>query len=291
MKKRTLDFRDHRRELDDNRHVYAVVSRRSGGLSIGINLNADKVCNFACPYCQVDRTTAGGPREVDLGRLEQELDHLLGLVSSGSLWSVPPFDTAAPHLRRVNDIAWAGDGEPTTAGSFGASVDLVGRLRAAHGLDDVKLLLLTNATLFQRPAVAEAMDRFTALGGATWGKLDAGTEDYFHLVSGTKLAFWRVLENLGTAARRWRLVLQCMFMQWEGAGPDDDEIAAWAGRIRDILAQAGTIEQVQVYSVARVPADPRVGVLPLARLQQIAEAARATGVPVSVYPGVETVAC
>ena len=47
---RRLDFKDHRRELDANRYVYAVVSRRARGLSIGVNINPDKACNFACPY-------------------------------------------------------------------------------------------------------------------------------------------------------------------------------------------------------------------------------------------------
>lgn len=286
MSARTLDFRDHRRQLDDNHHVYAVVSRRSGGLSIGLNLNADKVCNFACPYCQVDRTSPGGPHQVDLDRLQAELDHLLGLVGSGRLWSVPPYDTAAPHLRRVTDIAWAGDGEPTSSSAFGQTVDIVGRLREAHGLSAVALNLLTNATLLHRPAVAQAMDRFTALGGVTWGKLDAGTPAAFAQVNGTTLPLSRVLDNLALAARRWRLVLQCMFMQTDGIGLDDTEIAAWAGRISWFLEQGGTIEQVQVYSVARTPADPRVGVVPVARLEQIADRARALGVTVRVFPGV-----
>lgn len=285
MQNRTLDFTDHRRELDDNRYVYAVVSRRSRGLSIGLNLNPDKVCNFACPYCQVDRTTSGGPRDVDPDRLRAELDHLLGLVADGTLWSVPPFDTAAPHLQRVNDLCWAGDGEPTTSRAFGDSIDIVAAARDRFGLDDLTLQLLTNATLFQRPAVAAAMDRFTELGGITWGKLDAGTEPYFHLVDGTQLAFWRVLENLRTAAGRWRLGLQCMFMTWDGQGPTDAELDAWAARVAEIQA-AGPLEEVQVYSVARVPADPRVDVLPTPRLEEIAARSRALGVKTSVFPGV-----
>jgi len=289
MTARLLDYRDHRRQLDDNRHVYAVVSRRSQGLSIGLNLNADKVCNFDCPYCQVDRSTPGGPQRVDLDRLERELDHVLGLATSGALWSVPPFDTAAPALRVVRDIAWAGDGEPTSAAAFPETIERVGRLRAAHGLDGrqgpaVKLHLLSNATLFHRPAVAQALDRFTELGGVVWGKLDAGTEGSFHLVNGTTLPFRRVLDNLSMAAGRWNLVLQCMFMTWQGEGPADAEVAAWAARIAEIR-EAGPIQEVQVYSVARVPADPRVGVVPVARLEEVAAAARAVGVPVSVYPG------
>lgn len=287
METRTLDFRDHRRELDDNRHVYAVISRRAGGLSIGLNLNADKVCNFDCPYCQVDRRSPGGPRQVDLARLESELAHLLGLYKSGTLWQVPPFDTAAPALRRVYDIAWAGDGEPTSATAFGDSVDLVVALRERFELPEVRLHLLSNATLFHRPAVAQALDRLTSAGGVIWGKLDAGTEPWFRLVDGTNLPFQRVLDNLALASRRWRLVLQCLFISWQGQGPSDLEIAAWAGRIEALLEQGGRIEEVQVTSIARRPADARVGLVPTARLEEIAALAAALGLPVRVSPGLD----
>ena len=130
---RNLDFGDHRRILWDNRYIYPVVSRRSKGLSIGVNLNPDKVCNFDCPYCQVDRTTPGGKRDVDLVVLESELDALLALAASGEIWEHKPFDTVAPHLRRVNDVAFAGDGEPTTCKQFQGALELVGTLLERHG--------------------------------------------------------------------------------------------------------------------------------------------------------------
>jgi hypothetical protein len=37
---------DHARLFERNRFVYPVLSRRSGGISIGVNLNPDMVCNF-----------------------------------------------------------------------------------------------------------------------------------------------------------------------------------------------------------------------------------------------------
>jgi hypothetical protein len=60
--------------FEANVYVYPVISRRAGGLSIGVNLNPDKVCNFDCPYCQVDRTTPGGPTRVEVADLVDELE-------------------------------------------------------------------------------------------------------------------------------------------------------------------------------------------------------------------------
>ncbi len=282
---RQLDFRDHRRELHDNLYVYAVVSRRARGLSIGINLNPDKVCNFDCPYCQVDRTVPGRTATVDLERLEAELDDLLARVADGTLWTLPPFDTAAEHLRVVRDVAFAGDGEPTSSRAFPDAVSVVGRMRDKYGLKNLQISLLTNATLLSRPRVALGLERLAALGGVVWAKLDAGTDAWFHRVDGTKLPLQSVVRQITGAAQQNPLVLQCLFPTLDGTGPSDDEVAAWSNRIAEILAAGGQIREVQVTTIARTPADPTVGALPVHRLEQIADYARALGLVVNVYPG------
>jgi wyosine [tRNA(Phe)-imidazoG37] synthetase (radical SAM superfamily) len=275
---RRFDFRDHRRELDRNRYVYAVVSRRARGLSIGVNLNPDKACNFDCPYCQVDRTLPGGPARVDVGVLEHELRELLVRVAAGDVWTRPPFDTTAPGLRHVADVAFAGDGEPTMAAEFPQAARAAREQRDAL-VPGVPLRLLTNATLFHAPRVRAALDDFDEL----WCKLDAGSEPYFQLVDGTRLPLQRVLDNLLLVARERPVVLQSLFLAMDGVGPDDAELEAWAGRLRDLAASGGRIDHVQVYTVARLPSDPRVGPLSEERLEQIAGRARATGARAEVY--------
>src|SRR5258708_992676 len=149
--------RAHRRTYADNLYVYAVVSRRSKGVSIGLNLNPDKVCNFDCVYCQVDRTTPGGPRDVDLSRLGEELDEMLGLVVSGGLFEIDRFRSTPPTLRRLNDIAFSGDGEPTTCPVFPEAVRLAADARSRHHLDSTKLVLITNASQLHKLRVREAL--------------------------------------------------------------------------------------------------------------------------------------
>jgi wyosine [tRNA(Phe)-imidazoG37] synthetase (radical SAM superfamily) len=274
---RRLDYQDHRRELDANRYVYAVVSRRARGLSIGVNLNPDKACNFDCPYCQVDRTTPGGPSRVDVPELAAELEDLLRRAG-GDLWATPPFDTVAPELRRVADVAFAGDGEPTTPPEFPAAARAAreARDRLAPG---VPLRLLTNATLLHKEHVRAALAEFDEL----WCKLDAGTEAYFHVVDGTRLPFHRILDNLLLVARERPIVIQSLFLAIAGLGPDDAEVAAWVARMREIVGQGGRIDHVQVYTVARAPSDPRCAPLDAARLEVITAKAREAGLVASVY--------
>ena len=277
MPTRRLDFTDHRRELGNNRYVYAVVSRRARGLSVGINLNPDKVCNFDCPYCQVDRTTGVGSAVVDVAELRAELIHLLRLVHGGQLWTTPPFDTTEPDLRRVADIAFAGDGEPTTPPEFPAAVQVVRECRDLLA-PTVPIRLLTNATMVHRPRVRNALADIDE----AWCKLDAGTAEYFATVDGTKFPFSHVLRNLSALASARPIVIQSMFMSMDGQAAPDAEIGAWVARLVEI-SQVGRISEVQVYTVARKPSNPRVGPISTERLTFIGEQGRAAGLRVSVF--------
>ncbi len=279
---RRLDFRDHRRELWDFEVVYPVISRRARGLSVGLNLNPDKVCNFDCPYCQVDRRLPGPTGPVDLERMERELDALLGYVGDGTLWEHPPFDTTDPSLRRVRDLALAGDGEPTAFSGFAEAVTRVARVRDHHGLDHVPITVLTNATLLQRPAVRAGLEALDAAGGQLWAKLDAGTEAWFQRVDGTSFPFSRVLRNLLEAAQVRPIVIQSMWHAFGDEVPSQAERDAWGRRLEAIVAGGGRIAEVQVYTVARAPADPSVRALSREDLEDIARRAKDLGLHTEV---------
>src|SRR6187431_2747617 len=137
----------HPRRFEDNRFVYPVLSRRSEGISVGVNLNPDKVCNFDCIYCQVDRTTQSETKFVGTEQLLTELEDTLRLAGSGELFEHEKFRGTPPQLRRLNDIAFSGDGEPTTYRNFDEVISRVAQFKRARGLADVKMVLITNATM------------------------------------------------------------------------------------------------------------------------------------------------
>lgn len=277
--------RDHSRRFQENRYVYAVLSRRSRGISVGINLNPDTVCNFDCVYCQVDRRSPPRVREVDEAVLLQELETTLDLVQTGELYDDPRFAGVPLALRRLNDIAFSGDGEPTSYPRFADLVRDVVAVKARRRLLDVKLILITNATLFHRPRVREALAVLDANQGEIWAKLDAGTEAYYHLIERTKVPFQRVLQNLKDAARERPIVIQSLFLTLEGKGPGQDEIEAYRDRLAEILAAGGAISCVQIYTVARKPAEETVGPLATAELERIGVLLRQRlGLSVDVIP-------
>src|SRR5207237_7228404 len=172
-----LVHRDHRRTFEDNLYVYAVVSRRSKGVSIGVNLNPDKVCNFDCIYCQVDRRSQSETRFVETSALVDELRSTLDLVLSGRIYDTPKFRNVPPGLRRLNDIAFSGDGEPTTYRNFDEIIAACAELKRRLALDGVKMVLITNASMFHRPHVQRGLEILDQNNGEIWAKLEAGTEE------------------------------------------------------------------------------------------------------------------
>lgn len=278
-------FRSHPRLWRDHRYVYPVVSRRSRGLSLGVNLNPDKVCNFDCPYCSVDRRVPGGPRDIDLAQLEQELAVLLRAAATGSIWEVPPFAAAPAALRRFNDIAFSGDGEPTACPQFAAATRLVADVRDRQpGADAARLVLITNATLLHRSEVVSALAELDARGLEVWAKLDAGSEDWYRRIDRSAVPFPRILANLRECGRERDLVIQSLFCRLHGEAPPPDEIRAWAGRLADLRAGGGRIRSVQVYTTARDTAEAWVSPLTADELDAIAAIGRAAGCQCEVFP-------
>ena len=260
----------HPRQYAANRFVYPVLSRRSRGISIGVNLNPDKVCNFDCIYCQVDRRSEAETKFVELDRLLAELGAALDLVTSGRLYDDPQFATVPRELRRLNDIAFSGDGEPTTYRNFDEIISRAALVKRARGLDHVKLVLITNASMFHRPAVVRGLAILDHNQGEVWAKLDAGTEAYYQLIERTKIPFQRVLDNITAAARVRPLVIQSLFLRVAGDPPSTAEIDAFITRLREITAAGGQLQAVQVYTVARPPAESFVTPLTHAEVDAIA---------------------
>lgn len=278
-------FTLHSRSWQANRYVYPVISRRSKGLSIGVNLNPDKVCNFDCVYCCVDRTVPATIVEVDLDVLRDELRHMLQLVATGEIWKQPPFDQTPACLKRLNDVAFSGDGEPTSFKGFREACELAATSLAAWGLAIAKTVVITNATLFHRPAVQRALAFLDDHNGEIWAKLDAGTEDYYRLVERTSIPLQRVLDNIAFAGAVRPIVIQSLFMRINGEPPSELEIDAYVSRMRELIDRGCRIKLVQVYTVARTTAEAYVTPLDDAQVDAIASRVRALGLDAEAYYG------
>jgi wyosine [tRNA(Phe)-imidazoG37] synthetase (radical SAM superfamily) len=211
-----LSITDHDRDVSGMTYVYPVVSRRSGGVSIGINLNVNNACNWRCIYCQVPDLKRGGPPPVDLDRLRDELDAMLRALCEG--------DFMARHvpedMRHLRDIALSGNGEPTSAGEFPAVIDVVGAAMGRFGLaGSVRPILISNGSLVHKTYVRDGLRKLAALGGEVWFKLDRATETGIRTVNDTAMSPERVVRNLSTACALCPTWIQTCAFSLDGAPP------------------------------------------------------------------------
>lgn len=276
----------HERRFETNRYVYPVLSRRAGGISLGINLNPDKRCNFDCVYCQVDRAEVGPLQQVDVKRLTAELDAAIATITSGDIYRTGKFQTTPTELRHFRDIAFSGDGEPTTARNFDRIVAATAAVKRRRRLRDVKLVLITNASRLHRPQVQRGLATLDANDGEIWAKLDAGTEECYTQIERTAVPFRQIVANITAAAQVRPLVIQSLWMQINGQGPADAEQEAFCDRLNEITTTGGTLRLVQVSTVARRPAEDFVTPLTNDQIDAFVQRVQSrTGLPVAGYYG------
>ena len=274
-------YTDHSRTFAENKHVYPVLSRRARGISIGINLNPDRVCNFNCVYCQIDRTNYIQDAKVDIKRIITELKETIESVISGRLFTISPFDKTPVELRGLSDIALSGDAEPTTYTNFYEVVEEVIKVKQ----DEVKLVLITNASCLNRLRVQAAIDLMYRYNGEVWAKLDAGSENYFKEISRSHISLNDILRNIIMTARKHPVIIQSCYNRLAGTLPSQDEIKSYCNRLKEIRDYGGMVRLVQLYTVARLPAEEYVTPLTADELNLIAQEVReTTGLPAEVFP-------
>jgi wyosine [tRNA(Phe)-imidazoG37] synthetase (radical SAM superfamily) len=282
--KHKLTTINHDRNTEGMTYVYPVVSRRAGGVSVGINLNPNNACNWACIYCQVPNLKRGTAPEIDLALLETELRAMLTDILHGDFML-----TRVPEdARRLNDIALSGNGEPTSAKEFPQVIDLIGRVMQDFNLaGKIKLVLITNGSLADRPRVQEGLKKMAALNGEIWFKLDSATAHGMRRINQTRISPGKHIERLEAAARFCPTWIQTCVFALDGEPPSPTEQEAYLELMRQLTRKKTPVKGVLVYGLARPSlqaAAKRLSPLPVEWLEQFAEAIRATGLMVKVSP-------
>jgi len=279
------------RNFFGNRFVYAVISQRARGLSIGVNMNPGKFCNFDCVYCEVDRRETPRDAEVDLGVLTAELRKMLSLAQKGRMKELPGYQSVPEELLQLKEVALSGDGEPTLCPNFAEVVEAVVHVRAQRDFPFFKIVLITNATGLHLMQVHFGIRLLTA-EDEVWAKLDAGTQEAMDRITRAKIAplnapnptLAQVMENILTLGRQRPVVIQSLFPLLDGREPTPEEIEQYVQRIRELKEGGAQIPLVQVYSAHRPAVHHNCGHLPLKSLLRIAQRVHeVTGLKAEVF--------
>ncbi|GBD24806.1 hypothetical protein HRbin30_00119 [bacterium HR30] len=284
MDQTVLTTTDHSRERAGLRYVYPVLSRRSRGLSVGVNLNPNNACNWRCVYCQVEGLRKGAAPSIDIVQLGEELEAFLGQVLRG--------DYLERHLpvgfQELRDIAISGNGEPTTAREFPEVIQAIARVRGSLGIGaSVKTILITNGSQLHRPEVRQGIERLASLTGEVWFKVDRVTREGLWQVNRTRMSPERVERNLAMCAELCPTWIQTCMFSWDGAPPPEAEIEAYLEFLQRLWRQTVPLCGVLLYTVARPSAQPEarhLAPLTAEALCALADRICEVGLRVQVYP-------
>lgn len=279
---------DHSRMWKDNTWVYPVISRRAGGLSVGVNLNPDHKCSFACAYCQ------SGPQEghpsvpIDIDGVERELRQFLAFYESGEFNKCEFFGHVPEDKKVLKDLCLSGDGESTIVKEFPEICRRMRKIQTEYekaanssdadagsvvaGLRNFKLRLITNASRLGNEKVEEALQYLLESDGEIWAKLDAGTEEWYKRMNRSAVKFSTILDNLQKVIKRYPICIQTMLCSLQGDLPTDIEIEQYIKNLELVYgANPKNFVEVQLYTVIRQTTLPDVLPLPKEFLQAVAE--------------------
>ena len=244
-----LTTTDHARDSAGLTYVYPVISRRSGGLSIGINLNPNNACNWRCIYCQVPDLIRGSSPKIELQQLNDELDGFLNDVIHGNFYD--HYDVVE-DLRTIKDIAISGNGESTSAADFDQVIELIAQSKRQFDLHDkIKLVLITNGSLAHKKVVQSGLSTISKNNGEVWFKLDSATDTGLKKINNAGLSVDKVKENLKTMSALCPTWLQTCVFKLDGQSLSDNERGNYLQFLSWLKEEGIKIKGVLLYGLAR----------------------------------------
>ncbi|ACT47625.1 radical SAM protein [Methylotenera mobilis] len=259
--KNHLTTTDHNRDVVGLKYIYPVISRRAGGVSVGINLNVNNACNWRCVYCNVPNLTRGTPPPIELDVLAQELRTFLNDVLHGDFMQ----RYVSEEDRQLKDIAFSGNGEPTSAKEFPQVLAVVEDiLRDFDLLGKIKVRLITNGSLMDKPGMLDNMRHLAKLNGEVWFKVDAGSKAGIARVNDVTLNPESHLQRLLNCAATCPTFIQTCMFGFDGSPPSETDIADYLALVKQakdvilgvhLYGLARRSEQVEVDRLSRLPAE------------------------------------
>lgn len=253
-----LTTTNHDRDVAGLKYVYPVLSRRAGGLSVGINFNTNNACNWRCIYCQVQDLIKGAAPDLDSALLEAELKYFLNDVQNGDFYQ--RFQVDADN-RIIKDIAISGNGEPTSVKVFAQVINMIGDIATELGvLPESNFVLITNGSLIHQQKVREGLKALHKYGGEVWFKFDSATKEGRAIINETAQSVKSSLENIRISSGLCTTKLQTCLFDYAGQGWPVKEKLAYLEALK-IISATTEVKEILLYTLARPSMQPEASQL------------------------------
>ncbi len=161
--------------------------------------------------------------------------------------------------RHLKDIAFSGNGEPTSAKEFPAVIFLVEKiLREFNLLGDkgntkqinpIKVRLITNGSLMDKQTVLDSVSHLAQCNGEVWFKVDAGTKEGIARINDVTLNPESHIERLKKCAAVCPTFIQTCMFGLDGEPPTEADIAAYLALISQVKEVVQGVAESLLYRV------------------------------------------
>jgi wyosine [tRNA(Phe)-imidazoG37] synthetase (radical SAM superfamily) len=279
MPKDILTITNHDRNIFQGKYIYPVVSRRAGGLSLGINLNTNNACNWQCIYCEVPNLVRGKPEPINLQELESELDYWLDQIINKSFLS-----QYTKSRTEFKDIAFSGNGEPTASKQFKDVIGILIKKIKEYKLDKkIVIRLITNGSYMTNPVIQESLSLISNFNREIWFKIDGVKELDIQTVNQVNLSLATIKKNLEAALNNGPTVIQTCFFKLNEKLPSLESLGAY---INFLKLYENKVKGIHLYSLARLskqPSQNKLTRLTKSELEVIASKIKVLNIPVHIF--------
>jgi len=279
---KVLSAQNHDRDAVGMTYIYPVISRRAGGVSVGINLNPNNACNWHCAYCQVPNLVRGVAPAIDLEVLRSELTTMLDDIMHGDFMQ----QRVPEDCRQLCDVAISGNGEPTSCQQFDVVVGIILEVMGAFSLLGViPIRLISNGSYIHKTHVQRGLHLMAEHKGEVWMKVDAATDAAIARINGVDASVALLFKQVTAVAEVCPTWIQTCMLAWHGEEPSKDDIAAYLAFLGRLKEESVPIQGVLLYGLARPSLQPEaenISPLSSAWMEMMSSKIQAAGFPVKL---------
>lgn len=270
---------NHDRKIFKGKYIYPVVSRRAGGLSLGINLNTNSACNWQCIYCEVPNLVRGKPDLINLQELEIELDYWLDQIVNKSF-----LNQYTENKTEFKDIAFSGNGEPTACKQFKEVITILIKKMNKYKLNKIiTIRLITNGSYMSNSIVQEALSLISNFSHEVWFKIDQVNEGDVKTINQVNLSKANVKKNLEATLKNSPTIIQTCLFKINKKLPSKEALKAYVDFLK---AYEDKIKAIHLYSLAR-PSEQspknKLARLTKSELEALSSKIKVLNIPIQIF--------
>ncbi|MBZ4684023.1 MAG: hypothetical protein PWP46_1222 [Fusobacteriaceae bacterium] len=223
------------------KYIFGPVPSRRLGVSLGVDLLKEKICNFNCVYCECGVSNKLFNERKEYVSINEVLNEIKDYLNKGNY---------------LDFITFSGNGEPALHSKIGYLI------KELKKITSTKICVITNSTLLNEKEVREEIMQADII----MPSLDAVSEDIFRKIdrASSKIKLSDIKDGIKKLSEEYKgkIWLEIFFI--EGLNDTKEELDKFIEYLKDIK-----VDRIQLNSLDRPAPEKWVKAMSLNRLEEI----------------------